>query len=211
MRRRRSRPAERADGGRGVAPGGGQARLGQRAVGFRRAHRAASSRGPAQPDLGAGMRWLPSAADHRRRCRSRLSGRDGLSPAAVVDLRPGVGLAARLDDIPARRRGPGRPRSGDRSASVLQLRAAGRCGKQLCSAASTLTRRESKTPTPRFHGGWSTLRPAPVSSAVDALVPQWIAAAWPFTQPRYVGRDLSWADWLALPDIDPPPASTPVT
>jgi hypothetical protein len=36
--------------------------------------------------------------------------------------------------------------------------------------------------------------------ALDALVPQWIAAAWPFTRPRYIGRDLSWADWLALPD-----------
>ena len=47
--------------------------------------------------------------------------------------------------------------------------------------------------------------------AVDALVPWWIAAAWPFTRPRYVGRDLSWADWLALPDIDPPAASAPVT
>ena len=47
--------------------------------------------------------------------------------------------------------------------------------------------------------------------AVDALVPRWIAAAWPFTRPRYVGRDLSWADWLALPDIDPPAASAPVT
>jgi hypothetical protein len=47
--------------------------------------------------------------------------------------------------------------------------------------------------------------------AMDALVPQWIAAAWPFTQPRYVGRDLSWAEWLALPGIDPPAASAPVT
>jgi Acetyltransferase (GNAT) domain len=37
--------------------------------------------------------------------------------------------------------------------------------------------------------------------AVDALVPAWIAADWPFTQPRYIGRDLSWADWLALPDV----------
>lgn len=35
--------------------------------------------------------------------------------------------------------------------------------------------------------------------ALDALVPQWIAAAWPFTRPRFIGRDLSWADWLALP------------
>jgi hypothetical protein len=42
---------------------------------------------------------------------------------------------------------------------------------------------------------------------LDALVPQWIAAAWPFTRPRYIGRDLSWADWLALPDVDPPRGS----
>ena len=40
--------------------------------------------------------------------------------------------------------------------------------------------------------------------ALDALVPRWIAAAWPFTHPRYLGRDLSWAEWLALPDVDPP-------
>jgi hypothetical protein len=46
---------------------------------------------------------------------------------------------------------------------------------------------------------------------LDALVPQWIAAAWPFTAPRYVGRDLSWADWLALPDIDPPTTPAPAT
>lgn len=37
--------------------------------------------------------------------------------------------------------------------------------------------------------------------ALDAMVPRWIATAWPFSQPRYVGRDLSWPDWLALPDI----------
>jgi len=36
--------------------------------------------------------------------------------------------------------------------------------------------------------------------ALDALVPQWIASAWPFRQPRYPGRDISWADWLELPD-----------
>jgi hypothetical protein len=38
-----------------------------------------------------------------------------------------------------------------------------------------------------------------VERALDALVPQWIAAAWPFQQPRYLGRDISWQDWLALP------------
>jgi hypothetical protein len=39
--------------------------------------------------------------------------------------------------------------------------------------------------------------------ALDALVPRWIAADWPFTRPCYIGRDLSWADWLALPDTEP--------
>ena len=40
----------------------------------------------------------------------------------------------------------------------------------------------------------------PVEAALDAAVPQWLATAWPLEQPRYVGRDLSWSDWLALPD-----------
>ena len=47
--------------------------------------------------------------------------------------------------------------------------------------------------------------------ALDALVPRWIAAAWPFTQPRYIGRGISWADWLALPGIDPRTPSAPGT
>ncbi len=32
-------------------------------------------------------------------------------------------------------------------------------------------------------------------------MPAWIAAAWPFTAPRYIGRDLTWQEWLALPDL----------
>ncbi|WP_406374629.1 N-acetyltransferase [Streptomyces sp. NBC_00647] len=35
---------------------------------------------------------------------------------------------------------------------------------------------------------------------LDLLVPRWIAEAWPFQRPRFIGRDLSWHDWLALPD-----------
>ncbi|MFT3886747.1 MAG: GNAT family N-acetyltransferase [Arachnia sp.] len=41
-----------------------------------------------------------------------------------------------------------------------------------------------------------------VEAALDALVPTWIASEWPFTAPRYIGRDLTWDEWLALPDID---------
>jgi hypothetical protein len=40
-----------------------------------------------------------------------------------------------------------------------------------------------------------------VEQALDAFVPTWIAAAWPLHQPRYVGRDLTWQQWLALPDL----------
>jgi len=41
---------------------------------------------------------------------------------------------------------------------------------------------------------------------LDAFVPRWIAAEWPLTQPRYVGRDLTWQAWLALPDLVEQPA-----
>jgi hypothetical protein len=33
------------------------------------------------------------------------------------------------------------------------------------------------------------------------FVPEWIASAWPFREPRFIGRDLLWADWLALPEV----------
>ena len=35
---------------------------------------------------------------------------------------------------------------------------------------------------------------------LDRFVPDWIARAWPLPEPRYVGRDLTWPEWLALPD-----------
>jgi len=39
-----------------------------------------------------------------------------------------------------------------------------------------------------------------VEVALDSFVPGWIATVWPFRSPRYVGRDLTWAEWMALPD-----------
>ena len=39
-----------------------------------------------------------------------------------------------------------------------------------------------------------------LEAAVDDAVPRWIGEVWPFTSPRYIGRDLSWQEWLALPD-----------
>jgi hypothetical protein len=40
-----------------------------------------------------------------------------------------------------------------------------------------------------------------VEAALDAAVPEWIAT-WPLHQPRYVGRDITWPAWLALPSLD---------
>ncbi|MFJ9126955.1 N-acetyltransferase [Streptomyces sp. NPDC102340] len=37
--------------------------------------------------------------------------------------------------------------------------------------------------------------------ALDALVPEWIASDWPFQQPRYLGRDITWQEWLTLPTV----------
>ena len=42
-----------------------------------------------------------------------------------------------------------------------------------------------------------------VQRELDALVPRWVAEDWPLRSPRYVGRDLSWAEWVALPDLPP--------
>ena len=56
-----------------------------------------------------------------------------------------------------------------------------------------------------------------LEAALDEFVPRWIADEWPLEQPRYVGRDLSWAEWIALPGwtdlatvaTRPGPPSTP--
>jgi hypothetical protein len=39
-----------------------------------------------------------------------------------------------------------------------------------------------------------------METALDVLVPRWITGVWPFDDPRYPGRDLTWQEWLALPD-----------
>lgn len=40
-----------------------------------------------------------------------------------------------------------------------------------------------------------------VEAALDDFVPRWVAADWPLHAPRYVGRDLTWAEWAALPEV----------
>lgn len=38
-----------------------------------------------------------------------------------------------------------------------------------------------------------------VERALDEFVPRWVAERWPLRQPRYLGVDLSWQEWLAIP------------
>lgn len=38
--------------------------------------------------------------------------------------------------------------------------------------------------------------------ALDDAVPQWIVTQWPFDRPRYIGQDVSWAEWMQLPDVE---------
>jgi RimJ/RimL family protein N-acetyltransferase len=40
---------------------------------------------------------------------------------------------------------------------------------------------------------------SPVEAELDEFVPTWIADVWPLQQPRFVGVDLSWQAWLAIP------------
>ena len=47
----------------------------------------------------------------------------------------------------------------------------------------------------------------PLDTTLAEFVPRWIADDWPFTTPRFIGRDLTWAEWLALPEIDTANAS----
>lgn len=49
----------------------------------------------------------------------------------------------------------------------------------------------------------------PLDAALAELVPRWLHDSWPFANPRFVGRDLSWSEWLALPEKPTPGAGTP--
>ncbi|MFA9565947.1 MAG: GNAT family N-acetyltransferase, partial [Acidimicrobiales bacterium] len=40
-----------------------------------------------------------------------------------------------------------------------------------------------------------------LEAALDASVPAWIGRDWPLEDPRYVGRDLTWREWIDLPAL----------
>lgn len=41
----------------------------------------------------------------------------------------------------------------------------------------------------------------PVEAAMAELVPRWLAQDWPLERVRHIGRDLTWSQWAALPDL----------
>ena len=41
----------------------------------------------------------------------------------------------------------------------------------------------------------------PLDGCLREFVPTWIASSWPFVHPRFIGRDITWAEWLALPEL----------
>lgn len=36
------------------------------------------------------------------------------------------------------------------------------------------------------------------------FVPRWLEQDWPLGRVRHIGRDLTWSEWAALPDITHP-------
>jgi hypothetical protein len=105
-------PTERADGGRGVAPGGGEAGLSLRGGGFHHLDGAASPCGPAQSDLGFGRFELAEGGEQFRPAAPH----DRLGEAVrmrryqvrgLVERGHGGGLDARSGDRSRRRDGQG--------------------------------------------------------------------------------------------------------
>lgn len=40
-----------------------------------------------------------------------------------------------------------------------------------------------------------------LQQALEDIVPAWIASDWPVGRARFIGRDLTWAQWKALPEL----------
>jgi hypothetical protein len=39
----------------------------------------------------------------------------------------------------------------------------------------------------------------PAAASLERVVPRWIGESWPFTNPRIIGSDITWEEWLRLP------------
>lgn len=41
----------------------------------------------------------------------------------------------------------------------------------------------------------------PADRALEAAVREWIAADWPFKNPAFAGRDITWEEWARIPEV----------
>jgi hypothetical protein len=48
---------------------------------------------------------------------------------------------------------------------------------------------------------WVVADVGELEATLREFVPQWLAEEWPFARPRFIGLDLSWREWLALPEV----------
>jgi len=43
------------------------------------------------------------------------------------------------------------------------------------------------------------LASTPLASSLSVLIPHWVSQYWPFVEPRFIGIDIGWDEWLRLP------------
>ena len=43
------------------------------------------------------------------------------------------------------------------------------------------------------------LASTPLASSLSVLIPRWVSGHWPFVEPRFIGIDITWDEWLRLP------------
>ena len=43
------------------------------------------------------------------------------------------------------------------------------------------------------------LASTPLVSSMSVLIPSWVSEHWPFVEPRFIGIDITWDEWLRLP------------
>ena len=123
---------------------------------------------------------------------------------------PRVGLAAGDDDVRARPRRSRPPRARSRASTSRSTTPCSTRTNRICFGCIYVDPPERVGADADI--SWWVVDDelgGSLDAALDDFVPRWIAAAWPFAQPRLVGHDLSWAEWLALPEIGaaPPPGS----
>ena len=151
---------------------------------------------PTRVELSTGHHLRPIHADDTDAGPARG---DRLARPPLGDLRRGLGLATAGDDGRAGPRGPAAPLGRDPGAQSSNYALFDADETELvgcCYIDPT-----DKAGADADISWWvrDEYVGSPVEAALDAFVPGWIPRDSPFVQPRYVGLDLSWAEWMAIP------------